>query len=211
MGEWKLFEGDIPHVSTFEFHKDRARAPHVDQPQHRPRLQRACELVVDAADELVVEASLSESSTAAVVDVSDLGCGDGGLLQLLAEHPHIEGRGYDFQPSNAVGWQQRGVSAQALDVFGADRDKVRLGDVAVVTEVLEHLADPHDVVRWIGKSAQWIVASSPWQERPGRHDECHAWAWDLAGYQALIRQGGYSIEVHDRVGPFQLILGRRTS
>jgi hypothetical protein len=84
MGEWKLFEGDVPHVSTPEFHKDRARAPHVDQPHHRPRLQRACELVVDAADELVVEASLSQTSTAAVVDVSDLGCGDGGLLQLLA-------------------------------------------------------------------------------------------------------------------------------
>lgn len=211
MGEWRLFVGETPHVSTFAFHEHRDRAPHVDQPGHRPRLERAHDLVVQAADELAEQASLSELSSSAVADVSDLGCGDGGLLQLLAEHPRIEAWGYDFQPSNAAGWIERGVKAEALDVFGADRDKARVGEIAVVTEVLEHLADPHGVVRWIGEHAQFIVASSPWQERPARHDECHAWAWDLAGYQALIRQGGYSVEVHDRVGPFQLILGRRTS
>ncbi|MFI6274308.1 methyltransferase domain-containing protein [Streptomyces sp. NPDC050988] len=211
MAEWKLFDGDVPHVSTPEFHQHRERAPHVDQPHHRPRLEGARDLVVQAADELAVQASLSEQSASAVADVSDLGCGDGGLLQLLAEHPHIDAWGYDFQPSNAAGWAERGVTAAAYDVFGADRDKVRIGEIAVVTEVLEHLADPHGAVRWIGAHALWIVASSPWQERPGRHDECHAWAWDLAGYQALIRQGGFDVEAHGRVGPFQLILGRRSS
>lgn len=207
MGEWKLFDGDVPHVSTAEFHQDRARAPHLDQPGHRPRLERARDLVVQAAEELIATACIADGP----VTVSDLGCGDGGLLSLLAAHPGIEGRGYDFQPSNAAGWAERDVTAAAYDVFGADRDKVSVGQVAVVTEVLEHLADPHGAVRWIGEHARWIVASSPWQERPGRHDECHAWAWDLAGYQALIRQGGYAIEAHERVGPFQLILGRRTS
>lgn len=211
MGEWKLSESEIPYVSTFEFHEHRQRAPHVDQPHHRPRLERARDLVVQAADELAAHASLSDLSGVAVADVSDLGCGDGGLLQLLAEHPHIDAWGYDFQPSNAAGWAERGVTAQALDVFGTDRDKARIGEIAVATEVLEHLADPHGVVRWIGGQARFIVASSPWQERPGRHDECHAWAWDLAGYQALIRQGGFDIVGHDRVGPFQLILGRRSA
>lgn len=206
MGEWRLFEGDVPHVSTFEFHKDRARAPHLEQPGHRPRLERACELVLDAANALSLTATFAEGPAT----VSDLGCGDGGLLQLLAEHEDIEAWGYDFQPSNTAGWAQRGVTATPYDVFGADRDRIRLGRIAVATEVLEHLADPHGAVRWIGEHAEFIVASSPWQERPSRHDECHAWAWDLAGYQALIRQGGYAVEVHDRVGPFQLILGRRT-
>ncbi|MDX5564131.1 hypothetical protein PYK79_13345 [Streptomyces sp. ID05-04B] len=207
MGEWRLFEGDVPHVSTFEFHKDRARAPHLDQPGHRPRLERARDLVVQAAEELIAAGSIADGPAT----VSDLGCGDGGLLSLLGAYPGIEAWGYDFQPSNAAGWAERDVTAAAYDVFGADRDRIRVGRVAVVTEVLEHLADPHAAVRWIGESARWIVASSPWQERPARHDECHAWAWDLAGYQALLRQGGFDIETHDRVGPFQLILGRRTS
>lgn len=208
MGEWKLSESEIPYVSTFEFHKHRDRAPHVDQPHHRPRLERAAELVAQGADELNATASLRDSPPT----VSDLGCGDGGLLSLLASYEGIaDAWGYDFQPSNAAGWAERGVTATAYDVFGEDRDKVSIGQIAVVTEVLEHLADPHGVVRWIGTEARFIVASSPWQERPGRHDECHAWAWDLAGYQALIRQGGFEIVAHDRVGPFQLILGRRSS
>ncbi|MFI2437407.1 methyltransferase domain-containing protein [Streptomyces sp. NPDC018693] len=209
MGEWKLFDGDVPHVSTFEFHEHRDRAPHLDQPHHRPRLERARDLVLHAAR---WEASVATFDDAPPVTVSDLGCGDGGLLSLLAGDEDLDAWGYDFQPSNAAGWKERGVRAWPYDVFGEDRDRVRVGRIAVMTEVLEHLADPHGAVRWIGaEGARWIVASSPWQERPARHDECHAWAWDLAGYQALIRQGGFDIEVHDRVGPFQLILGRRAS
>ncbi|MGW1324792.1 methyltransferase domain-containing protein [Streptomyces antibioticus] len=207
MGEWRLFEGDVPHVSTAAFHQGRARAPHLEQPGHRPRLERARDLVVAA---LRWEQSVATFGDAGPVTVSDLGCGDGGLLSLLAAED-VDAWGYDFQPSNAAGWRERGVSAEACDVFGEDRDRIRVGRIAVVTEVLEHLADPHGAVRWIGESARWIVASSPWQERPARHDECHAWAWDLAGYQALIRQGGFEVDTHDRVGPFQLILGRRPS
>jgi hypothetical protein len=200
MGEWKLFDGDIPHVSTFEFHEHRERAPHLDQPHHRPRLDRAAELVGDAAREL-----------GGSISVSDLGCGDGGLLSLLQQMPHVSSWGYDFTPTNQAGWAERDVLAYLADVFGADRDRIAFGEVTVVTEVLEHIADPHGAVRWIGEHSPFIVASSPWQERPGRADECHAWAWDLAGYQALIRQGGYTIVTHDRRGPFQLILGRRPS
>lgn len=195
MGEWKLFDGDVPHVSTLEFHKDRERAPHLEQPHHRPRLEKAAEFVRLAA------AGLDEPT------VSDLGCGDGGLLSLI--HHEIAAWGYDFAPANQAGWAERDVIASLLDVFGADRDTVTLGDITVVTEVLEHLADPHGAVKWIGQHSPYIVASSPWGERPGAHDECHAWAWNRAGYAALIESGGYEVLRHDLVGPFQVILGGR--
>lgn len=192
MAEWKLFAGDTPHVSTYEFHQHRERAPHLEQPHHRPRLEKAAEFVRLAAADV-------EEPT-----VSDLGCGDGGLLSLIRD---LDSWGYDFAPANEAGWAERGVLAWPRDVFGADRDRVFLGDITVVTEVLEHLADPHDVVRWIGKHSRCIVASSPWGERPGSHDECHAWAWNREGYSALIQSGGYTIRRHDLVGPFQVILG----
>lgn len=190
MSEWKLFDGDVPHVSTFEFHEHRARAPHLDQPIHRPRLMRAAGFVA-------VAANLGARS------VSDLGCGDGGLLSLL----NLDAWGYDFTPSSAEGWLERGIKAEPLDVFGADRDRVRFGDVTVVTEVLEHIADPHGAVKWVGEHSRFIVASSPWDEGPWGHDECHAWAWDRAGYRALIEDGRYRILRHENVSRFQLILG----
>jgi hypothetical protein len=199
MAEWKLFDGDVPYVSTAEFHADRERAPHLEQPAHRPRLEHAAGLVL-AAVQLVARGG-------ARATVSDLGCGDGGLLSLIQDH--TTAWGYDFAPANVAGWAERGVTAEALDVFGADRDAVKFGDITVMTEVLEHLADPHGVVRWVGEHSPFIVASSPWGERPDWHDECHAWAFDRVGYRALIEQGGYRILRHDPVGQFQVVLGMR--
>ncbi len=200
MTEHKLFDGDVPHVSTFEFHEHRERAPHLDQPNHRPRLELAAAFVGTAA-------TIHEGREGGMATLSDLGCGDGGLLSLVKDV--VDAWGYDFAPSNAAGWAERGVKAEALDVFGADRDRVRFGDITAVTEVLEHVADPHGAVRWIGEHSSFIVASSPWNETPERHDECHAWAFDTDGYRALIEQGGYRILKHEQVLQFQVVLGWR--
>jgi SAM-dependent methyltransferase len=194
--ETKLFTGDRADVSTFEFHEHRERAPHLESPVHRPRLILAGRMVATAAN-------LAQPAT-----VSDLGCGDGGLLSLIK--PFVtDAWGYDFAPANAAGWTERDVQAEALDVFGADRDKVSFGTITCVTEVLEHLTDPHDAVRWIGQNSRFIVASSPWDEGPEWADECHAWAWDRPGYRALIEQGGFRILHHQDAGRFQVILGMR--
>lgn len=199
MTEWKLFTGDVPHVSTAAFHQDRERAPHLEQPVHQPRLTRAAQFVLEAVARIGGDH----------VTVADLGCGDGGLLSLVTPIPDTNCWGYDFQPSNQAGWVERGVRAFALDVFGADRAAVQLGDISVCTEVLEHLADPHGAVRWIGGTSRFLVASSPWNESPVSHDECHAWCWDHDGYRALIEQGDYRVLRHETVGQFQLILGEK--
>lgn len=197
MTEWKFFD-DVAHVSTFEFHEHRERAAHLEQPIHRPRLAKAAELVFDAAGSL----------DAGNATVSDLGCGDGGLLSVVQRHVD-EAWGYDFAPANVAGWAERGVKAEQVDAFGESRDQVRFGAITVVTEVLEHLADPHGSVRWIGENSPFIVASSPHDEGPWWHDECHAWAFDRDGYRALIEQGGYRILRHEDAGRFQVILGMK--
>jgi hypothetical protein len=194
MAEWKLFDGAVPYVSTAEFHADRERAPHLEQPAHRPRLDKAAELVRSVADPALT--------------VSDLGCGDGGLLSLI-QHEVGNAWGYDFCPANSAGWPERGVKAELLDVFGNDGVRVRFGTVTVVTEVLEHLADPHGAVRWIGEHSCYIVASSPWNENAEHRDPCHAWAWDRDGYRALIEQGGFQILRHVDADRFQVVLGMK--
>lgn len=191
MSEWKLFDGDVPEVSTFAFHEHRDRAPHLEQDAHRPRLRHAAALVR-------VARNLGARS------LSDLGCGDGGLLSLVQDE--VEAWGYDFTPANAEGWAQRGVKAEALDVF-AEPDRVRFGDITALTEVLEHIADPHGALRQV--ASRFLVASSPWGEGPDAHDECHAWAWDPDGYRTLIGQGGFRVLRHELVGQFQLVLGWR--
>lgn len=206
--EWRLFPaGTVPRVSTAAFHADRARAPHLEQPEHRGRLLAAAEYVWHAAGLLAGTPGRADP----VVGVSDLGCGDGGLLSLLACGPRtavlLRAWGYDLCPANASGWAERGVDGRLLDVFGDDWESVRLGDVAVVTEVLEHLADPHAALRWLGGRCPYLVASSPRTETGESHDPCHAWAWDGDGYRALIESGGYAVLARREVGPFQVVLG----
>ena len=196
MAEHRLFEGDVPYVSTAAFHADRERAPHLEQGWHRPRLEAAASFVRMITDRQPVKDRT----------VSDLGCGDGGLLSLLTGPGDITAWGYDFAPANAIGWAERNVSAVALDVFGDDWPQVRLGTVTVMTEVLEHLADPHAVLRQVRAGSRFLVCSSPWNEGPNSHCAEHAWAWDLEGYAAMIQAAGWTVMQHQQVGMFQLVL-----
>lgn len=193
--EWKLFEGSVPYVSTEEFHADRERAPHLEQEFHRGRLELAAQYVNEALSE-------GDKHT-----VSDLGCGDGGLLSLIHGQDRIAW-GYDFCPANAAGWVERGVTAWPRDAFGRDADSIVYGDVSVATEVLEHLADPHAALCRVRARSQALVCSSPWNERPGMHSPEHAWAWDQAGYREMIEAAGWNIVRHDQAGLFQVVSAR---
>lgn len=197
MAEYKLFEGDVPYVSTAEFHADRERAPHLEQAWHQPRLHLAAEFVKQAAANLKGNAR-----------VSDLGCGDGGLLSLLHGESDVLGAwGYDFCPANEAGWEERAVVAYAVDVFGADWNLVKIGDIVVMTEVLEHLADPHRVLRLLrSRGAERLICSSPWNENPNMHSPEHAWAWDPEGYTRMIQDAGWTIDRHEQAGLFQVVL-----
>lgn len=197
MAEWKLFDGDTAHVSTFEFHEHRERAPHLEQSVHQGRLRLAADFVREAVDRV-------ETRVTSPAIVIDLGCGDGGLLSLISRFPWVNSFGYDFQPSNVQGWDARNVNALSFD-FVSGFEHVPGADVYVMTEVLEHLTNPHGFVQQIHSRGAQLVASSPFTEHAGSHDECHAWAWDQDGYKQLMWQAGFKIVRHETTGMFQVI------
>lgn len=199
MSEWRLFEpGTVPLWTTAAWYAGRATAPHVDEAAHRGRLELARDCVLDA-----IQAYGCES-------VVDLGCGDGGLLSLIAERD--EGAtvtwGYDLQQSNV---DAAHAKRPLTDVFYGDvvndPHGVEWADCAIATEMLEHLVDPHQFVRWVGQHARVIVASSPFTETAVSHYEFHTWAWDVEGYRALIERAGYRVARHQTVDMFQVVLG----
>lgn len=201
MGEWQLFEpGAVPVHTTAAWYAGRERAPHIDQAEHRGRLDIAAEFVRQVVCEHGVRSLV------------DLGAGDGGLLSLVQQRmPEMRGSawGYDLQQSNVDGSAQRGVRVVYGDVVDpASEDRVTWGDIAVATEMLEHLVDPHAFVRRIRQHATWLIASSPHTERPGAAYEFHTWCWDLSGYAALVGQGGFVVQRQETWGPFQVILAR---
>lgn len=167
MAEHRFFDpGTTPFVATEAFHALRSRARHLEDPQHQSRLTRTAELIRSLEPKSIV----------------DLGCGDGGLLSLLRDY---DAWGYDFQPSNEPAWRERGVKAELRDVFNA-RDVPHWGELVVITEVLEHVATPHNTVAWISRHTRYVVASSPHGETPEQHAEEHAWGWGVEDYKAMF-------------------------
>lgn len=197
MTEYRLTDEPTPYVSTAEYHADRERAPHLEQEWHRPRMHRAASFVHHAVSTLAPDSPHT---------LSDLGCGDGGFLTLVQDIPCLATWGYDFAPANAAGWEERGVTATLTDAFDPENPDVELGEIVVMTEVLEHLADPHGVLAWVRGAAQRLVVSSPWNESPAGYSDCHAWAWDLEGYAAMLRAAGWTIDRHEQAGLFQVVL-----
>lgn len=199
----KLFTADFPHVSTFEFHEKRERVAHWEQPHHYPRLKKAFDFTLDAVREF--EHQIFDRN----VNVVDLGCGDGGLLAQLTRIPNVRAFGYDFQPSNPEGWLERGVLLDAMKMdFVKYWDEVKRADLYIMTEVLEHLANPHAMLSNIRSRNARLIASSPWTEHAESHDECHAWAWDNEGYENMITNAGFVIVRTENVGMFQVVYAK---
>lgn len=185
--EWRLQASG--HPSTFEYHEHRERVDHLSQSWQSTRIYAAAKMARSVKPKTIV----------------DLGCGDGGYLSVIQEYGY-ECWGYDFQPSNAEGWRERGVTAELRDVFN-NRDVPRWGELANCTEVLEHLDDPHGAVEWIARNAHYFVASSPVDERPGGEPDCHIYAWDFDGYEDLLRPH-FTILHHKVVDWSQVIMGK---
>lgn len=186
--ETRFFEpGTVPEWTTPDWYAQRERAPHLEQDGHRGRLLLSAEYVWHARSEHRLRT------------VSDLGCGDGGLLSLIG----APAWGYDLMPENIAGAAERGVDARLGDFMN---EPVEWGDITVCTEVLEHLIDPHAFVASI--PSQVLVASSPDGETWEQRYEFHTWGWDMPGYRALFEQGGYRVVRHESIG-FQVLMGVR--
>lgn len=193
MSEWRLFPaGTVPEYTTPEWYLDREHAPHLEDDIHRARLVRSAAQVAQVA------------FSHRLKTLVDLGSGDGGLLSLLG--PAVQGWGYDLMPTNVEAAKDRGADVRYGNVLTGD---IEWGQIAVATEMLEHLVDPHAFVRHIAVHSEALVCSSPWQERPGHAYEFHTWAWDFDGYRALVEQGGFEVLHHEAVGPFQVISAAR--
>lgn len=65
-------------------------------------------------------------------------------------------------------------------------------DVIVMTEFLEHVEDPDELLRLAATKARFLVASSP-EMRPGQIDinPEHLWSFDRDGYRGLLGGNGW--------------------
>jgi hypothetical protein len=176
--EWKLWEGDEP--------------PFFTQPEFfaaHPRIAGCHQIGYYERQQLVATAIAEVYRERPFVSMSDLGCGDGTLLNdVYPKLPFVKMWGYDLGQQNTT---------HARDVYGLDvrqgdfvNDPVELGECVLLTEVLEHMVNPHDFIKKI--NTKIIIATSPVAETDEWHYEHHAWAWDLEGFAAMFINAGWT-------------------
>jgi hypothetical protein len=135
--------------------------------------------------------------------VVDLGCNGGHLLELIGPPCW----GYDVAKYPLSVARAAGHDARRADIT---KDEIELAPVVTICEVLEHLADPHSVVRRLNcDPVEFVVASGPYQETPEAHYEQHCWAWDEEGFAAMFEAAGFRIVKQTTTGIFQALLATR--
>jgi 2-polyprenyl-3-methyl-5-hydroxy-6-metoxy-1,4-benzoquinol methylase len=195
MGEWKLWHGsNPPEWTTPEWYGERPSAHHLEEGIHRGRLFAAADFVHSARQ-------LGYGPK-----VVDLGAGDGGLISMI-NTAEVKCWGYDLQPSNV----DYAHHIRQVDVrYGnALEDEIEWADIAVCTEMLEHLVDPHGFVKKISEHSRALVASSPANETSASHYAFHTWAWDAEGYYDLMEQGGFKVVRSRSVDYWTVVLAVR--
>ncbi len=96
--------------------------------------------------------------------LADVGCGEGTLLTCIARHyPQVRLYGLDLSSESVAVCQRRVPDARLIcaDVLQTTRPFDRDVDVAVVSEVLEHLDDDHQAVRNLHTWCRHLIITVP--------------------------------------------------
>lgn len=209
MSEHRLFDPENPpEWLDPEWWRDRPHCDHLgaETGAHTARLHAAAELAVKAVVDYC-----GGGPESALLNVVDLGAGDGALLSLLPPWLREESWGFDtIRADVQYANEARGVKVWLRNVAKAMQwgSGMKVAPVVILTEVLEHMADPHGFLKLLHArpEVRYVVASSPHSETPEQHEWNHAWCWDRDGYGRMFEHAGFHRREYHRVEWSQLWL-----
>lgn len=116
-----------------------------------------------------------------VQTVADLSCGDAAIARALDVEERILG---DYAP----GYKWTGPIEETIH-------QIRNVDLFILSETLEHLDNPEQVLMEIRKKTRYLVLSTPEGETSNGNPE-HYWGWDSTEVERLLVGAGFTPEIH---------------
>lgn len=113
--------------------------------------------------------------------VADLSCGNGEIAKRIVIPGGTLILG-DFAP----GYPIHGPIEETLDV-----KTFPLVDVFVLSETIEHLEDPLDILLRINEVSEYLLLSTPLECWDDGNAE-HLWAWDREGVEGMAQTAGWA-------------------
>jgi hypothetical protein len=118
--------------------------------------------------------------------VIDLSCGNAVIPRAIGGHfgcPVVLG---DF----AGGYQFHGPIEESIREVAEWRKGDAIG-LFILSETIEHLEEPDEVLMQIGSVADQLIVSTPIDERGAGTPE-HIWSWDIEYVKALLHETGWT-------------------
>ena len=131
---------------------------------------------VDRIRQTVMFALIKMPRDESINTVADLSAGDGAIINALPYETKILG---DFYP--------------AFEYCGKIEDtveQIQTVDLFILSETLEHLDNPLEVLKQIRKKTKYLLLSTP-QNNWGDENPEHYWAWDKEGVEELLKESGF--------------------
>lgn len=131
---------------------------------------------VDRVRQTVMFALIKMPRDDSINTVADLSAGDGAIINALPYDNKILG---DFYP--------------AFKYCGKIEDTVEQidpVDLFILSETLEHLDNPGDVLKQIRKKTKYLLLSTPQNNWDDENPE-HYWAWDKEGVEELLKEADF--------------------
>jgi hypothetical protein len=119
--------------------------------------------------------------------VADLSCGNATIARRLEESHGAQLQLGDFAP----GYEFTGPIEQTIK-------KLAPVDLFILSETLEHVADPDAVLRAIRPKTGRLILSTPDGETNDQNPE-HVWGWDAEAVQGMLRAAGFVPDIHTTV------------
>lgn len=143
--------------------------------------------------------------------VLDLGCGEGALLAYLANVRHAQVSGIDVSVRALELSRQKGLQdLRRADLSAPDFGLEGCYDYIVITETLEHIPNPEDLMqKLIGHFSKAVLVSIPnigfykhrlrllfgrFPQQWGKHPGEHLRFWTLIDFRWWVRRVGYVVQ-----------------
>lgn len=134
-----------------------------------------------------------------IVTAADLSCGDGAILRGLPElreiwmgdlstvEPSMPGRPFHWYPGAAL-----------PDSLADLPEPV---DLYVLSETIEHMDDPDELLRQIASCATYLFLSTPIEERADSGNVEHYWSWGQNDMHQMLQDAGWEPLEFQRLVP----------